>query len=1040
MASNIPSLSSNIYTPAHYRVIPLVEENVEEIITQFAAIPDEKLQQQSILLSSYIMQGTVAAHARDYKKSLHYHTLALKILETLYGDVPEEQVCFCHNLIGNALKELGRLPAALDAYNRALAMHKMLYGESEALDQATIYESIGNVLQGLGCFADALEKYKEAIRLCRSARLKKGDNLNEAYALHAAASVLIDMRDINKAIEYLIKALSIAKQFNARDLIDDIKCDLAHAYGHIKRYEEALALLKEVLKNQKKSSGKVEILKKIGLVLEALKRSSDAFSRFEEAFELHDKNDAFGKANTLNLMGISLTACSDYNRALDCHKKALELFESLPDEKYQLVVTHNYICTLYMHQDRKEDAYAHFTKACTLVNELYMPGDTVASAFSGQFATLSAEHFRIRSEILASYKKASDALFRSESAPTGDLNDTIATFIGIVREEKRTVNQEFLPVIRIYKSYAADMRSRGEFQTAKQTLTLALELYKLVIKTSDHPEIAICLEALAGVSRELGLFKDAKAELSAALAMRKRMNAEEVALSLTNLATLKIELGEFSEAELALDEASVLPHYKIESLQCQGALLEKLGKFKEARLCYEEVLKLEGPRVRTLHRLGNLLMELGNSDAAMQRFQEAYKLAVASNTSLADSVEHIGYSLGYLGKFHEALEKQKLALKTRKEHFGGNSYQTAESLCSVGTFLHRIGKYEEELAMYEEAYAIQTNVFGKKHPVVADTLDSMGCSLTKLERYDEAKSCLQEALAMRLQLFGEIHPAVALSYDNIGFCHSYQELYEEALTYFQKGQVNRLACYEKDHPLIALSNSYIESCKEAQERPLKADNDASCLLSREEFETLIDHAVGYLDALTPESVVTLEKNPTGFVRLRVPVPPQFSERIETLRLNYWLPEVKIKMVEAPHNHPRYFESMIIQGGYTHSLFTQAKEATSYVASRIFKSSQPDKRNIFSFGKIGLHHKQTQVVTKGNMIAFPRSLIHQVESQEGETMSINAVMKHAENRNYYDVFMPFKSEQDPQADRDYLISDESQKILSKMKAILNRRGS
>ncbi len=296
--------------------------------------------------------------------------------------------------------------------------------------------------------------------------------------------------------------------------------------------------------------------------------------------------------------------------------------------------------------------------------------------------------------------------------------------------------------------------------------------------------------------------------------------------------------------------------------------------------------------------------------------------------------------------------------------------------------------------------ASPTHKFKLDRALVANTLDNTGSCLAKLERYDEAKEMLIQAREIRKKVLQEKHPLVAVSLDNLGLCQSYSGDIEEALNNFQEALEIRRGCYEEDHPLIKLSLSYIETCEKVisiSASPINSPGqNEPCLLSKNEFEALIEYARDYICHLDVNAQKVLEKNPSGFVRLRLPVPQEFSHRIETLRLNFWIPEVKIMVVEAAHNHPRYFESMIIKGGYTHRLYKEQTNSTAdttmHIASRIFKSNHLDRRNIFSIGKIHLEPIDVAEVKKGAMIAFPGSIIHQVLLTNEGTLTINCVFK------------------------------------------------
>src|SRR4029077_11837607 len=157
------------------------------------------------------------------------------------------------------------------------------------------------------------------------------------------------------------------------------------------------------------------------------------------------------------------------------------------------------------------------------------------------------------------------------------------------------------------------------------------------------------------------------------------------------------------------------------------------------------------------------------------------------------------------------------------------------------------------------------------------------------------------------------------------------------------------------------------------------------LLSKSHFAELVSYAQDYLHT---NSNVTVEANPSGFYRIRLPIPKGFflEKKMEALRLHYWPPGTKLNMVEALHDHPNYFESMILNGGYTHSVYRHAKDdesGESFRLHRILKAfgnpeeRNPLERNIFSLGMVKLINLGEEMVSENFTVRFPKSLIHQV---------------------------------------------------------------
>ena len=73
----------------------------------------------------------------------------------------------------------------------------------------------------------------------------------------------------------------------------------------------------------------------------------------------------------------------------------------------------------------------------------------------------------------------------------------------------------------------------------------------------------------------------------------------------------------------------------------------------------------------------------------------------------------------------------------------------------------------------------------------------------------------------------------------------------------------------------------------------------------------------------------IEKNESGFYRISIPVPRFIgcSTGMSKIRLNYWPIDTAENnpKLESIHDHPSYFESFIVKGGYQHAIYNQLKE-------------------------------------------------------------------------------------------------------------------
>jgi hypothetical protein len=208
----------------------------------------------------------------------------------------------------------------------------------------------------------------------------------------------------------------------------------------------------------------------------------------------------------------------------------------------------------------------------------------------------------------------------------------------------------------------------------------------------------------------------------------------------------------------------------------------------------------------------------------------------------------------------------------------------------------------------------------------------------------------------------------------------------------------------------------------------KKNNDGP-FLKIKEFHDLAKYSREFLQKNGHR--LALQENETGFVRISLPPPPSFSNKIEKIRLNYWAPDSGIEIQpESIHNHPRYFESFIINGGYNHALyeFTSETDNQPYSQFRIFRKNNGQEKNFMFIGPSQLKFIKQEFFANGAQIPFKKSMIHRVLSTYPATLTLNVVLKGDAAENSYDVFIsPDGSFNDVKIERKILLNEESKQF-------------
>lgn len=186
---------------------------------------------------------------------------------------------------------------------------------------------------------------------------------------------------------------------------------------------------------------------------------------------------------------------------------------------------------------------------------------------------------------------------------------------------------------------------------------------------------------------------------------------------------------------------------------------------------------------------------------------------------------------------------------------------------------------------------------------------------------------------------------------------------------------------------------------------------ADTKINESTFYTLLINAKDVVK-INSSTALKCEKNESGFVRINIPMDPsQTPSNITKLRLNFWSPDAGVTtQPETIHNHPNYFESYVIRGGYTHELFASDEKDGSVYDRYIIREEGGVKSREYT-GKYRLQSINQESVSPGDIVAFPTPLIHRVESTQERTLTLNAVLPDNDNPKQFSVFVTEGSSSD-----------------------------
>ncbi|GEC07190.1 ATP/GTP-binding protein [Streptomyces spinoverrucosus] len=152
-------------------------------------------------------------------------------------------------------------------------------------------------------------------------------------------------------------------------------------------------------------------------------------------------------------------------------------------------------------------------------------------------------------------------------------------------------------------------------------------------------------------------------------------------------------------------------------------------------------------------------------------FSAAHALATAAHAAtdgehtaaaLSDRYE-LARALAGLGRYTEAAELHRSALREREELHGPDHPSTLDSAHALGLALYGLGRFEEdELHMARAAHG-RARTLGPEHP---DTIESTAClaeAIGEQQRWDEAEALARPNLATSERALGREHPRTLVS-------------------------------------------------------------------------------------------------------------------------------------------------------------------------------------------------------------------------------------------------------------------------------------
>ncbi len=262
-------------------------------------------------------------------------------------------------------------------------------------DRVDYKNQLGVAFEYSGRYQEALNEYNSALLLAESNSYEKGTGVSFLNIAIAKTQ----LSDYAVALEYALKAITIFKSLNAKDLLTSSYNNLGNIYLSLEDFSQALHYYEIVLQSRQGTDDEVgiaKILHNIALVHIASEDYDKATEFLEQALKsMRLIDDKYGMAFCYtNLSNIYLLE-EKYVESNNYNFLALKIFEEIGNPE-GVAHTCNLLGSTYLILEKYEKAFKYFSKSLVLAKEI-----TLTDLISENY-----EEFSIYYAAIGDYKQA----------------------------------------------------------------------------------------------------------------------------------------------------------------------------------------------------------------------------------------------------------------------------------------------------------------------------------------------------------------------------------------------------------------------------------------------------------------------------------------------------------------------------------------------------------------------------------------------------------------------------------------------------------
>ncbi len=214
-------------------------------------------------------------------------------------------------------------------------------------------------------------------------------------------------------------------------------------------------------------------------------------------------------------------------------------------------------------------------------------------------------------------------------------------------------------------------------------------------------------------------------------------------------------------------------------------------------------------RARLLRTLGVVYLSLGLYDEATPLAEEALatrrQIFGEEHAEVAESLDDLAELARRQGDFQRAETLGRQALAMRRRLLGDEHLDLATSLSTLALVHAGQGDYEAAEPLHHQALEIRRHLLGDEHPDVARSLHNLAVMHARNGSYEDAEALYLQALAMRRRLWGNKHPEVAATLGSLAAIHYRKDDFAGAEPFAREAAELYRRLLDDDHPDLARS-------------------------------------------------------------------------------------------------------------------------------------------------------------------------------------------------------------------------------------------